>query len=97
MKIWQAILITILIIIVAFLLRLGYLFFIVGVLPSAIWGYLDSRKIGVEKYESTGFSKINKPYIVFLGMLVIWIFFFPWYLSYRSKIQRGEAKLKKTA
>lgn len=97
MKIGQAILITILIVIVSFLFHLGYLFLIFVALPSAIWAYIDSRKIGIEKYESTGFSNINKPHIVFLSMLGLWLLFFPWYLSYRSKIKRGEAKLRKAA
>ena len=89
MKTWQAILLTISIVIVSFFLPMITLWLIV--LGTSLWIAIDSSKIGLYKYKS-GISL--KPVVLFFGCVMLWGVGFPWYLSMRYKIKHGLAQLK---
>jgi len=58
---------------------------------TAIWAAIDSQKLQLKKYK----SEISYgPIVLFLGLILLWIVAFPWYLSMRYKIKNGTAVLK---
>ena len=57
----------------------------------AIWAAIDSSNLEIRKYYS-GF--ISAPWAVCVGMFMLWIVVFPWYLTHRSKIKSGFLKQK---
>jgi hypothetical protein len=61
---------------------------------TAFWAAWDSSKIGLIKYK-TGIS--SKPWVLFVGVSMLWIIGFPWYLITRSKIKAGLLDMKKPA
>lgn len=61
------------------------------ILGSSLWAAYDSSKIQLIKYKS-GIS--YGPVVLFIGMALLWIIGFPWYLSMKHKIQSGTAQLK---
>ncbi len=61
------------------------------VLGSSIWAGIDSQKIGLIKYKS-GIS--YHPVVLFIGLLLLWIIAFPWYLIVRGQILSGTIVLK---
>lgn len=89
MKPWQAILLTLLIIIVMLFLPngLGYLV----IIGTAIWAAVDSGKINLYKYKS---GIAYKPVVLFIGVALLWFIGFPWYLIMKYKIENGLAELK---
>jgi len=91
MKAWQAILLTLLIIAIFAYMPWWWFFSPIVVLISAIWGAIDAAQIELKKYKS---FLARGPVTVFLGMSLLWIIYFPWYLSFRYKIKHGEATLK---
>ena len=56
----------------------------------AVWAAFDANKIGLSRYK----SGLHSPIFLFIGMLGIWFVAFPWYLTVRARILRGEAELK---
>lgn len=89
MKTWQAILLTGCIIIACIFLPHIILFLMV--IGTSIWSAVDSSKIGLSKYKS-GISL--EPVVLFVGIAMLWVVGFPWYLSMRYKIKNGLAQLK---
>lgn len=70
------------------ILRIIYTLMVVCI---SIWVALDSQKIKFFKYES---GIAFKSRILFFACLLLWIVFFPWYLSVRYNIKNGLAELK---
>ena len=58
---------------------------------TAVWAAIDSSKIHLKRYKS-GIS--YQPVILFLGVLLLWVIAFPWYLIVRHKILTGTTVLK---
>jgi hypothetical protein len=56
---------------------------------SSIWVYLDAKKLEVDRYD-----KYKKPTHYFMGAMLAWIIWFPFYLYKRSAIINGLAALK---
>ena len=73
----------------------GYHVVWIMVLGTALWAAIDSSKIQFKKYKSA-ITTVG-PVLLFLGVCVFWILFFPWYLSMRYKIKTGKATLKEGA
>ena len=61
------------------------------VVITAVWAAIDSSKIHLKRYKS-GIS--YQPVVLFLGVLLLWVVAFPWYLIVRHKILTGTAVLK---
>lgn len=61
------------------------------VFGTALWAAIDSRKLQIHKYKNI---LGRSPFIVFLSHLALWIVAFPYYLSFKGKVRRGEAVLK---
>lgn len=57
---------------------------------SAVWAGWDASRIGLGKYK-TG---LGSPTAAFIGVLLLWIVGFPWYLVVRQKIAAGQVPLK---
>ena len=95
MKLWQAILLTLFLATIGFLLNLlvygGVLVVVVG---SSLWDAYDSSKLGFKKYK-TAFS--YDPILLCILMCILWIIEFPWYLSERYKIINHLTPLKYSA
>jgi len=68
-----------------------FVYAIMLVLLSSIWAGYDSSKIEFEKYKST---ISDRPFMIIIGCLALWIVIFPWYLFQRDKIINGLAELK---
>ena len=62
---------------------------LVLVLATSIWAALDSTKL--KKYK-TG---LPNPVVLFIGFVILWIFYFPNYLTKKFKVEAGEIGLKK--
>ena len=58
-------------------------------LTSSIWAAVDSRNL--KKYK-TG---LPNPVVLFVGLALLWIVYFPNYLSARFKVAGGETGIKK--
>jgi hypothetical protein len=58
---------------------------------TAIWAAIDSSKIQLKCYKS---GIACGPVVLFLGVLLLWVIAFPWYLAVRYKIKTGVAALK---
>jgi len=89
MKTWQAILVTVAILVVS--LFLPPLFLYVAIFGTSLWAAIDSSRIQLHRYKS---GIALKPFGLFLGCLLLWIVAFPWYLSVRYRIRKGLAELK---
>lgn len=85
MPIWQSILIAVGILILALVTKVNAVMYLV-ILGSAIWAAVDSSKLNISQYKS---SFCKAPWQVAVGMLLLWIVIFPWYLTFRSKINSG--------
>ena len=94
MKTWIAILFTIGLFAacIAISTLIGFNLTWIMVLGTALWAAIDSSKIQFKKYKSS-ITTVG-PVILFFGIVVLWIVFFPWYLSMRYKIKTGTAILK---
>ena len=64
---------------------------ILMVLGTAAWAAYDSKGIGLQRYKS-GISL--SPPALFVGIVLLWIAAFPWYLIVRGQIKAGTATLK---
>jgi hypothetical protein len=94
MKIWQAILLTIIIMFFLFLLpeRLVGLVSLLVVWGSAIWIYLDAEKLNTKQYKSNlGISPIELSILT----LFIWLIIFPAYLNFRYRIKNKLVEIRK--
>jgi hypothetical protein len=58
---------------------------------AAVVAALDARHIGVWRYRS---DIAQKPGTLFILLVLLWPFVFPWYLGLRMKIWAGTAELK---
>jgi hypothetical protein len=63
----------------------------VAVFGTSLWAAIDSSGIQLQRYRS---GIALKPFVLFLGCLLLWIVAFPWYLSVRYRIKNGLAELK---
>ena len=97
MKTWIAILFSIglLAACIAIYVLIGFDITWIMVIGTALWAAIDSSKIQFKKYKSS-ITTVG-PVLLFLGVCVLWILFFPWYLSMRYKIKTGKAALKEGA
>jgi hypothetical protein len=64
------------------------------VLTTALWAAMDSSRLQIKKFKS---GMAYGPVVVFLGVLGVWIFAFPWYLAVRYRLKRGLLELKRVA
>lgn len=88
MKLWQAILLTITILVVLLFLPEGLIEPISSlvVLLSAIWVYKDAKKFDTKKYKSNlGMS----PFALGFWTFILWVIFFPGYLWLRYRIKNN--------
>jgi hypothetical protein len=53
---------------------------------TALWAAVDSTKIGLKRYKS-GLS--YGPVVLFIGIALLWVVVFPWYLIVRDRVKRG--------
>lgn len=64
------------------------------VFGSAIWAYIDSKKLGIEKYKRTALtlsaSSLGTAFVVW----ILWPIAFPMYISWRSRAMNGKIALK---
>lgn len=56
------------------------------VLATSIWAAFDSSRVGLRAYKT---ALAAHPVILMIGMWLLWIITFPWYLVVRSKILAG--------
>ena len=89
MKTWQAIGLTIAIIVVGVYVSDVILWLVIA--GTSVWMAVDSSKIGLRKYKS--FISMNPVLLLVCGAM-LWVVTFPCYLSIRYKIQNGGAQLK---
>lgn len=89
MRAWQAILFTLGIFIVGLILPPWFM--ALAVFFTSLWASIDSGKIQLSRYKS---GIALKPFMLFLGCLLLWIVAFPWYLAVRYRIKSGLAELK---
>ena len=88
-----AITLTLLLIVAAIVLTAatGFNAMLIVVIVTAVWGAVDSAKLELKRYK----SMISQgPVMLFLGIVVLWIIIFPWYLVMRERIKSGQATLK---
>ena len=71
------------------LIDLGSTFVLIA--GTAVWAAVDSKRLQMHKYKS-GIGL--KPAGIFLGVLLLWIIGFPWYLSARYKVRHNLMPLK---
>jgi hypothetical protein len=64
------------------------------VVATALWAAIDSSKLGLQKYRS---GIAHRPAVLFLGISLLWIVGFPWYLIARGKIRSGQLPLREAA
>lgn len=60
------------------------------VIGTSLWVYFDAKKLDLGRYR-TG---LMNPEVVTIGCFLMWIIAFPWYLSTRHRIVRGQMPLK---
>jgi 8-oxo-dGTP pyrophosphatase MutT (NUDIX family) len=65
------------------------------VLGSSIWAYFDAKNLNIEKYQNSSLAISDKPIIISLFILLIWIISFPIYITWRHAIINGEIKINK--
>ena len=93
MRPWLAVLITIVLFVASvFISRLiNFDVTLIMIVLTALWAAIDSAKLGLKRYIS-GIS--YGPVVLFIGVAMLWIVGFPWYLVVRHKIKTGAAVLK---
>jgi hypothetical protein len=57
---------------------------------SALWAYFDAGRIGLERYHHPFGHRTG----LVMGMLLLWLVAFPWYLTVRHQIRRGTRPLR---
>ena len=63
------------------------------ILGTAAWAAWDSTKIQIRDYKTTLSSH---PVVLFFGIVLLWIVFFPWYLAVRYHITHGTQPRKQS-
>ncbi|HVS37392.1 MAG TPA: hypothetical protein VMS17_17655, partial [Gemmataceae bacterium] len=63
---------------------------LVIVAATALWAAIDSSSLELHKYK----GGTHGAFLVFLGVVLLWIIFFPLYLVTRARRLSGELKLK---
>lgn len=71
---------------------LHYIIISTMVFGTAIWTGFDAYKLKLKKYKTPSIE--YGAFGAFAAVLALWIIGFPWYLSMRGKIKRGEAQLR---
>ena len=61
---------------------------------SAIWVFIDAKKLEIGKYKKTALSLSNSPFGSAFMVLLLWIIAFPMYISYRQRIIDKKIPLK---
>lgn len=56
------------------------------VLGTAVWAAYDSTQIHVREYKTT---MAAHPLVLGIVIAILWIVFFPWYLTVRQRIKKG--------
>ena len=69
----------------------GINFVVIMIFVTAIWAAIDSRKLELRKYKS---GIATGTFLLFIGVLLLWIVGFPWYLHIRHQIKNNMAELK---
>ena len=64
------------------------------VLATAAWAAFDSSKLRAHEYKS---GVALKAPALFLGIALLWILGFPWYLIFRERVKSGRAIRKADA
>jgi drug/metabolite transporter (DMT)-like permease len=59
---------------------------------SAVWAFYDAKKIKLDQYKNPAVFVNNA--ILSTWILILWIVFFPWYLSHRRNIREGKVPQK---
>lgn len=94
MKAFEAILITIAIVVFCTVVSLAtdaFGIWALVVIGTAIWATIDAKKIQISKFKV---STPETPLAVFFTVLFLWIVFFPVYLVSRGRIRSGKAELR---
>ena len=93
MKSWLALLFTLLLFVATLLVSamVGINLIWIMILATALWAAIDSSKLQLTRYKS-GIS--YHPGVLFIGISMLWIVGFPWYLIMRNRIKSGTAVLK---
>jgi len=91
MKTWQAILLTLGIVVVCLIIEPKIIPLMV--LGTSLWVAIDSRKVGLGKYKCCSAISTNLV-ALFIECYFFWAIVFPWYLSKRYKIKNNLAQLK---
>lgn len=97
MKPWQInILMVVGVILVVVLLPSGIVkpILLLLVSGSAIWAFIDSKKLGIEKYKKTALSLSSTPFGTAFIVWILWIIAFPMYISWRYRVMNGRIPLK---
>lgn len=71
---------------------LRYIIISTMVFGTALWAGVDAYRIELKKYKTLGIE--YGAFGAFAAVLALWIIGFPWYLSMRGKILRGQAELR---
>lgn len=56
------------------------------ILGTAVWAAYDSTQIHVREYKT---AMAAHPLVLAIGIAILWIVFFPWYLTVRQRIKKG--------
>jgi len=56
------------------------------VVGTSLWAALDSARIRIREHKT---ALASHPVVLFIGMVLLWVVFFPWYLVVRSRIRAG--------
>jgi len=93
MKIWNAILVTVSLIVGCGLLATltGINLYIPMIVGTSVWAGIDSARLRLRRYQS-GIS--YGPVVLGILCSMVWIVGFPWYLAMRHKIIAGTARLR---
>src|SRR3989344_2792375 len=67
------------------------------ILISAIWVYIDARRLNIRQYKKTALSLSTTPAGTAFLVFILWIIAFPLYLSYRYRIVTGKIPLNEIA
>ena len=65
-----------------------------GVFATSVWAYLDSKKLGIERYQKTWLTPSATPSGVFAVCFLLWIVAFPMYITFRYRIKHNLIPLK---
>ena len=64
------------------------------VFGSAIWAFIDSKKLGIEKYKKTALTLSTTSFGTAFVVWLLWIIAFPMYISWRYRVMNGKIPLK---